>query len=217
MKFKTLHPKKDFLKFFSLLVLVLGTSVGVILATQKTAVNFYSEAGSCAGVGRQCMTRSCCPGLEGKFEGGICRCYGFECKGDIKRCDEDRSKIEECYYGEWRTKTNCYQPGSCTQVPTGSFFCKIVMKDRSFCVDDNTITICFNGVCKTEDCEVGGRCAKTPTGNATCLSPTTKPTTKPTPFSGSCKHTCVPSPECEDGGERVSGTCSYGKICCDYP
>lgn len=44
MKFISLYPKKDFLKFLSLIIIVLGTSVGAILATQKEAVFDESQA-----------------------------------------------------------------------------------------------------------------------------------------------------------------------------
>ena len=54
MRIKALHPQKHFLKFISLVILVLGASVGIVLATQKQAV--FDE--SMAGAGCTCNSSS---------------------------------------------------------------------------------------------------------------------------------------------------------------
>jgi hypothetical protein len=66
MKLKSLHPQKHFLKFLSLAILVLGASVGVILATQKSTVFDESEARICecdqyngCGVNYHCSNQTC--------------------------------------------------------------------------------------------------------------------------------------------------------------
>jgi hypothetical protein len=78
MRIKSLHSKKSFWKFVFLVILVLGGSVSVILATQKSTVFDESEAaGNCAGAGQLCSNvKDCCLGLEPKNWGGICICYG---------------------------------------------------------------------------------------------------------------------------------------------
>lgn len=47
MKFHALHPKKNFLGFLSLAILVLAGSVGVILATQKQIFDEPSADSGC--------------------------------------------------------------------------------------------------------------------------------------------------------------------------
>ena len=54
MKLKSLHPQKHFFKFISLVLLVLGASVGVILTTQKQTV--FDESRAAAGCYNSCTS-----------------------------------------------------------------------------------------------------------------------------------------------------------------
>ena len=198
---RVLVPKKNFLKFLSLVVLVLGTSTVVILANQKAVFDESKAFGKCVPHHESCGnifggTKDCCDPRD--------TCKASYIGGNVYRCYR---KSVECV----ATEVNHWRP-----------FCYPDKKDRG-----KDVYMCDGGeLTPIMDCDFPSTCyvAKdysywtcTPTIIIGTPKPTPKPTVKPTPFSGSCKHTCVPSPECEDGGERVSGTCSYGKICCDYP
>lgn len=165
MKLKQLHPRKSFLKFLSLAILVLGASVGVVLATQKDPLLFGSKASVpivvCGGMGAgeaRCENNHL---ITLSNNGKICR--EIDCGKD------------------------CYMKGVCKE-------CVINGKGKGEC-----------------------RLIQHQTYKPYTSEPITKPTTAPKPTTGPCSQSCIARIECtENAGTVISGTCSGGRVCCDF-
>lgn len=99
MKIRALHPKKNFLNFLVLSLLVIGGSVGVVLATQKNTFDESQAAIVCTQVGfKTCINNSLyvCAGSSQPYyykfvqdcssvESGFCR-IGGKSPSDPAQC-----------------------------------------------------------------------------------------------------------------------------------
>lgn len=107
-----LVKKNNFLNLLSLLFLVMAVSVGVALASGKSALLYKSGAASCAGAGPTSSSQ-CCPGLEYKCQKGkTCGCYGNDKCSDFSRTCSNNI-IYSCYYGnaKYLVVENCKAEG----------------------------------------------------------------------------------------------------------
>lgn len=193
MKIKSLNPKNDFLKFLSLAILVLGASLGVVLMTRQDKLLLNSKAA-------QCDPR----------DGG-----GF-CKNNIRTYCGDN--------GRWITQ-NCgskvcinYGPYTTCESRIGGQ-CDIY-EGWKMCIDNKVVQCKSNKMTVIEDCGNNKTCEKA-LSEAFCRTkppkPTSKPTIAPRPTTRPCSQSCVVRIECtENDGKVVSGTCSGGRVCCDF-
>jgi hypothetical protein len=182
MRSKPLHSKNTFIKFLSLAILVLGASVGVILATQKSTVFDESEAASyCAGAGQLCNFKDCCSGLEPDYYRGVCRCYGTECdfRSDSARYGNCiNNKAVTCTQFGVKKTVDCDKVGgSCVPGPN-SVTCSFTKPTQNPSIPNSPSTLAPipAGYCKYDcstryECNnyggtvVGGKCG---TGEVCC-------------------------------------------------
>ena len=213
MKLRPMHTKSNYFRFLSLLILVLGASVGVVLATQKqvfdepqAADKFTCELSDGCTINN--LGSEVCGSNNWKYKcvyryGRYFFTKSYNCESINKKCDVVTQDGPIC-------------TAECVNIVGGTGNCAIDGQTRCYGTE---IQQCVDGLWTTyKNCNTWGQVCKEGKGDFVYCGTASKPKPTSTPTSaGWCQYDCSTRYECStDGGTVVGGRCNTGEVCCKY-